>query len=98
MRSTAETRVSPRPAGSVRSGATEFDAFVARYVLRLKRPNRAAALLALKAVVLEARAVERRRLCTDSRYFAAAVALTQDEIARHGAGSRARSRPSHASV
>ena len=91
MESTAETRAATRPGISARSGATEFDAFVARYVTRLKRPNRAAALLALKAVVLEARAIERRRLCTDSRYFAAAVALTQDEIARHGATSRGRS-------
>jgi hypothetical protein len=85
MRSTAETRAVTRPAVSARSGATEFEAFVARHVTKLKRADREAALLALKAVVLEAQAIERRRLCTDARYFATAVALTQDEIARHTA-------------
>ena len=53
------------------------------FLVRLRRADRAAAIAALKAVVIEAQAIERRRLCTDARAFAAAVALTQDEIARH---------------
>jgi hypothetical protein len=74
MGSTAETR----------AGETAFDVFVGRYLVRLKRADRPMALAALKALALEAQAIERRRLCTDSTYFAAAVALTRAEIARHG--------------
>jgi hypothetical protein len=93
MGSTAETRA--RAAGPGRAGATAFDEFVERYVLRLRRPDRAAALAALKAVALEAQAVERRRLCTDARYFAAAVAQTHDEIARHASRPRTARIASH---
>jgi hypothetical protein len=73
MGSTAETQ----------TGETAWEAFVERYLARLKRADRPLALAALKALVLEAQAVERRRLCTDAEYFAAAVALTQAEIERH---------------
>ena len=81
MGSSAQTRTAARP-------ATAFDEFAERYLARLKRTDRTAALSALKAVVLEAQATERRRLCTDGRYFAAAQALTRDEILRHGARPR----------
>ena len=79
MASTAEPRA---------AGATAFEEFTERYVAKLKRADRAGALAALKAVVLEAQTIERRRLCTDARYFAAAAALTRDEIARHASRSR----------
>jgi hypothetical protein len=86
MASTAETRA---------AGATAFEEFTERYLAKLKRAERARALAALRTVVLEAQAAERRRLCTDARYFAAAVALTQDEIARHGTRSRGPRSTSH---
>jgi hypothetical protein len=80
---TAESR-----AVAARSGASAFEAFAERYVARLRPAERAAALIALKNVAREAQAVERRRLCTDPRYFTAAVAATQDEIVRYQNGRR----------
>jgi hypothetical protein len=93
MGSTAET--GSRAAGPGRAGATAFEEFVERYVLKLRRTERAPALAALKAVALEAQAVERRRLCTDARYHAAAVAQTLDEIARHAPRPRTARIASH---
>ena len=82
----------PRHRRRATTRATAFDRFVARYVVKVPRAERAAALVALREVVLEAHAVERRRLCTDRRYFAAAVTLTAQEIARVQRPSAARPR------
>jgi hypothetical protein len=75
--------LSDRPGALPRGGATALEEFVERYVVKLRSADRAAAVAALKDVVLEAQAVERRRLCTDARYLAAAVEQTREEIARH---------------
>jgi hypothetical protein len=74
--------MAPTAAETRAAGATAFQKFTERYVAKLKRADRAGALAALKNVVLEAQAIERRRLCTDARYFAASVTLTRHEIAR----------------
>ncbi|MBM4442954.1 MAG: hypothetical protein FJ027_21290 [Candidatus Rokubacteria bacterium] len=74
-----ETRLVP----ALIDGASHFHTFAAAHVLRLPRLERFAALAQLVAVAAEARAEERRRLCSDSLAYELAVQLTRDEIERH---------------
>ena len=74
-----DVRVIPPP--PERSSA--FSAFVVRHVTTLPRSEQGGAFAGLTAILHEARAEERRRLCASDEAYADARAITHDEIARH---------------